>query len=206
MKPLVPIAVFILLAVIAGLGFIYSGTFNVGATVPDSSLMHWVLSTTGDRSVAHHAIGIVPPNNLDNPEVIRAGFGKYRNDCAMCHGTPGNYPAVVGKGLNPKPPKLAESAKDMSPAEMYWVVTNGIKMTGMPSWSYTEPDAWSVVAFVKQLPKMTEQQYQEMKQSAEHDPAAEKQQRLASEPTWQPERLRYRPGHRTCGSTCCPPP
>jgi mono/diheme cytochrome c family protein len=162
--------------VITGLTFIYSVFYNVAATVPHSPVVEWMLSTASDRSIAHHAAAISPPSDLNNPEIIRAGFGKYREDCAMCHGTPISYPGEVGKGLNPKPPKLSESALDMSAGEMYWVITNGIKMTGMPSWSheYKESDTWSVVAFLKQLPNMSVQQYESMAQSAGQQKAEER--------------------------------
>lgn len=48
------------------------------------------------RRISHH------PTYLNDPEIIQAGFDKYRKDCAMCHGTPVSYPGEVGKGLNPE--------------------------------------------------------------------------------------------------------
>jgi mono/diheme cytochrome c family protein len=157
-----------LIILTVGLIFIYSGFYNVAATIPHSSLMEWLLSTISDRSVMHHAKNISSPLNLNDPEIIGAGFIKYQNDCVWCHGTPMSYPGKIGKGLNPDPPKLWESAKELSAGEMYWVIKNGIKMTGMPYWSheYRDEDTWSVVAFLKQLPNISEQQYRQMMQTA----------------------------------------
>lgn len=158
------IGVLVLVVVIGGLIFTYSGFYNVAATIPHSAFMEWWLSTISDRSVQHQAKGISPPPYLNDPKIIKAGFIKYQNDCVWCHGTPINYPGKIGKGLNPGPPKLWESAKELSAGEMLWVIQNGIKMTGMPFWShqYKDKDAWSIVAFLKQLPHISAQQYRQM--------------------------------------------
>ena len=170
MRSLASMGSLILIALIAGLIFLYSGFYNVAATGPRNPWMEWLLSTTSDRSVAYHARGIFHPSYLNAPEIIKAGFDKYRKDCAMCHGTPASYPGEVGKGLNPKPPKLWKSAQDMSDGELFWVIQNGIEMTDMPSWSheYKEKDIWSVVAFLKQLPNISAQQYQDMVRASSH--------------------------------------
>lgn len=168
MKIIATIGVLVLIIVIGGLVFTYSGFYNVAATIPHSSLTEWLLSTISDRSVKHQAKDISPPSYLNDPEIIKAGFIKYQNDCVWCHGTPMSYPGKIGKGLNPGPPKLWESAKELSAGEMYWVIKNGIKMTGMPYWSheYKEEDTWSVVAFLKQFPNTSAQQYRQMTQTA----------------------------------------
>ena len=168
MKIITAFGVLVLIIVIGGLIFTYSGYYNVAATIPHSSLMEKLLSTISDRSVKHQAEGISPPTYLNDPKIIKAGFIKFQNDCVWCHGTPMSYPGKIGKGLNPEPPKLWESAKELSEGEMYWIINNGIKMTGMPFWSheYKEKDTWTVVAFLKQLPNLSAQQYQQMMQTA----------------------------------------
>ncbi len=81
---------------------------------------------------------------------------------------PGQEPEAAGQGLNPKPPDLAESAARMTPAELFWVTKNGIKMTGMPAWGATHDDAsiWPVVAFLTALPSLDEAAYRTMLDSA----------------------------------------
>ena len=168
MRVIAMIGVLVLVIFIGGLIFTYSGFYNVAAVIPHSPLTEWLLSTVSDRSVKHHAKGIAPPTYLNDPEIIKAGLTRYQNDCVGCHGTPMNYPGRIGKGLNPAPPKLWESAREMSSEELYWVIKNGIKMTGMPYWSheYQERDTWSVVAFLEQFPNISEEQYQQMTQTA----------------------------------------
>jgi hypothetical protein len=136
MKIIAIIGALVLIILIGGFIFTYSGFYNVAATIPHSSLTELFLSTVSDQSVKHHAKGITPPSYLNDPEIIKTGSIKYQNGCVSCHGTPMSYPGKIGKGLNPGPPKLWESAKELSAEELYWVIENGIKMTGMPYWSH----------------------------------------------------------------------
>src|SRR2546423_13483863 len=53
--------------------------------------------------------------------------------CVQCHGAPGRDPGIVGKGLRPPPPVLSEAVRPWDRAELFWIVKNGIKMTGMPA-------------------------------------------------------------------------
>jgi mono/diheme cytochrome c family protein len=101
--------------------------------------------------------------------MVRNGFGHYENVCAGCHGGPGIERSEIGKGLNPQAPDLADAVPAWSPSHLFWIVKNGLKMTGMPSFGKTHDDnqIWSIVAFIEQLPGMSHEQYQEMKQQAE---------------------------------------
>jgi hypothetical protein len=65
------------------------------------------------------------------------------------------------EGLNPGPPDLKDVADDPA-EEIFWVIKNGIKMTGMPSFGKIEvpdPEIWSIVAFVKKLKTVSEEDY-----------------------------------------------
>lgn len=143
-------------AVFAGLVVMYTGLFNVSTTWKDPAFVHWILATTSENSIKNRAKEIeVPP--LDSEEQIKKGFRAFREICAPCHTPPGDEAKPLAKGLNPKPPDLAEEAKELSAAEIFWVVKNGIRMTGMPGWGVTHTDEqlWEIVAFVKTLPEMT---------------------------------------------------
>ena len=66
----------------------------------------------------------------------------------------------IGRGLSPPPPDLAKAAPLYSPAELFWIVKHGIKMTGMPAWSdHSDEELWATVAFLEKLPGMSEQDY-----------------------------------------------
>jgi len=171
---IVTLIIIVILAGLGGVGFIYSGMFNVAATSKDGPLMSWVLSTTRERSIETRASSIIAPpdNELNTPEALRDGFEHYNEMCVVCHGAPGVDPGEAREGLNPKPPLLAK-LKDISTdplGEVFWIIKNGIKMTAMPAWGPTHSDKkiWAMVAFVRKLPTMSPEEYKAMqKQYAE---------------------------------------
>jgi mono/diheme cytochrome c family protein len=88
------------------------------------------------------------------------GVEHFAAHCAVCHGGPGVPKGHIGKGLYPVPPDLAQASKHLSDAEMFWVIKNGLKMTGMPSWAdHSDEEIWATVAFLKKLPAMTPEEY-----------------------------------------------
>jgi mono/diheme cytochrome c family protein len=150
-------------AIALGLGFAYSGMYDVGAMPPDRGVVAWVLGTTMDHSVQRHAAGIrVPP--LDDPGMVKTGFQHYREMCVSCHGAPGVEPAELAKGLNPSPPLLVESVGDWKPNELFWITKYGVRMTGMPAWGVTHSDdkLWALVAFMRGLPKLSAAEWEAM--------------------------------------------
>jgi mono/diheme cytochrome c family protein len=145
---------------ILGVIFIYSGIYNVSAANPENRITKWVLSTTSDNSVEHYSKNISVPN-LNDPEIIKEGFSRYKEMCESCHGAPGKKETELAKGLNPHAPNLSRSGEEMNSEELFWVTKNGIKMTGMPAWGKTHPDdkLWSIVAAVKKLHETSPEEY-----------------------------------------------
>ncbi len=155
MKTITMLLVVIAIGVLAAVGFAYSGVYDVSATSSHSGVVSWLLSTTSHASVERRA-GEIDVPNLDDMALTLAGVNDFAGMCAGCHGAPGREPEAMGQGLNPAPPDLAESATHMTPAELFWVTKNGIKMTGMPAWGATHDDSalWPVVAFMTRLPEL----------------------------------------------------
>ncbi|HZC38296.1 MAG TPA: cytochrome c [Sphingomicrobium sp.] len=149
----------IVLAILAG-AFVYSGFYNIGADAPHTRFVFAMLDKLRDRSTESHASGIAVPSNLDDPKRIAAGAGLYGEMCAQCHLGPGLEKSEISQGLYPDAPELAEPS-DLSPAEMFWTAKHGVKFSAMPAWGKTHNDEliWNMVAFIRQLPKMSPQQY-----------------------------------------------
>ncbi len=168
MKTLTTMTIAVAIGVIAVVGFAYSGIYDVSAGSSHSSIVNWLLSTTSHASIERQSKDIEVPN-LSDDALARAGVNDFNGMCAGCHGAPGQDPEAMGQGLSPPPPDLAESASEMSPAELFWVTKNGIKMTGMPAWGVTHDDdaIWPVVAFMTKLPELNATQYQELMDSAD---------------------------------------
>ncbi|HUX93221.1 MAG TPA: cytochrome c [Ignavibacteriaceae bacterium] len=160
MKFLLWVAGVVVVTIIGAVIFIYSGIYNISATIPHNGLTHWIMSTTMDNSVKHHAKNIVVPDLSDSSK-IEMGFVRYRAVCANCHGAPGVSQEELAAGLYPKPPKLVRTIHEWTPAELFWITKYGVKMTGMPAWGPTHSDdkIWSIVAFMEKMQKMTPEQY-----------------------------------------------
>ena len=161
-----------LLAVIAaGALAIYLGVYNFAADVPHTQPIYWLLEMARERSIEVRAKSITVPNDLSEPKRIASGAGQYAEMCASCHLAPGMKRTEIARGLYPRAPELRRR-KHSDPAEDFWVVKHGIKMTGMPAWGVTHGDEllWDVVAFLRKLPDLTAEQYQAFVKSApSHD-------------------------------------
>lgn len=150
--------------ILGGLAVVFTGVFNVAAVWPDNALVTWALHTTMHRSVELRA-GTGAPAQFTDAQVS-AGAHLYNETCIYCHGAPGKDPADIGKGLNPEPPFLPDTAAEWTSAQLFWIVKNGVRMTGMPAFgaSHKDDELWNAVAFVQRLPKMTPEQYDKMVQ------------------------------------------
>jgi len=89
-----------------------------------------------------------------------AGAKVYKEQCATCHGLPGEPKSAVSQGMYPAPPQLFHGVgvTDDEPWESYWKIENGIRMTGMPSFKgqLTETQIWQVAMLVKTADKINE--------------------------------------------------
>lgn len=157
---LVTLAAALLLLVVGGLAFIYSGVYNVAATDAHLGIVQWALGTTMDRSVAARA-GDVPEPPPTDSAMLANGFHHFREMCVVCHGAPGVERGELGKGMNPEPPELSEEAAEFSPRELFWITKHGIKMAGMPAFgpTHSDPEIWAIVAYVQRLPEMSPDAY-----------------------------------------------
>jgi mono/diheme cytochrome c family protein len=154
--------ILVLLAVqaLAAMAFIYSGVYSVAATDPHWSITHSFLETARVQSVRAQASGIKVPENLADHKRVVAGTSHFAEHCSTCHSAPGVEAGEMAKGMHPLPPVLKDAARRWSPGELFWMVRNGIKMTGMPAWpSHSDEDIWDIVAFLGRLPTMSEKDY-----------------------------------------------
>jgi mono/diheme cytochrome c family protein len=152
----------------AALLIMYTGSYNVAASVPDNPIVEWFLSNTMIHSVINRAKSVKAPEQLTDKQA-QAGFLIYKDTCVYCHGAPGRDPADIAKGLNPDPPDLSDAAGDMTSGELFWIIKNGIKMSGMASYAkvHNDDEIWNVVAFVQRLPKMTPEEYRRLEKEAQ---------------------------------------
>ncbi len=156
-------ALAIILAVVGGVYFL-GGFYNVAASVDEPAPIKWALIGAREASIVRHENDLSkPPFALDDQTVIEQGARDFANaGCVNCHGAPGAKWAKFSEGLNPDPPDLKDVVKGASASEIFWVIKNGIRMTGMPSFGkagLTDDQVWHIAAFVKAIPKVSDADY-----------------------------------------------
>jgi mono/diheme cytochrome c family protein len=144
--------------VAVAIGFVIAiGAFPVGATVPVSKLEEQVASFALDRSVARRAPRTANPVP-GNPETLAKALVHYRAMCVTCHGAGAVGPSAIGEGLNPPAPDLTQpSVQRRTDGELFWLIQNGIRMTGMPAFGPThkDDDIWALVAFLRHMHELS---------------------------------------------------
>lgn len=127
--------------------------------------------------LARHARKIATPagaRGLKNPypvtpESLRAARAHWVDHCASCHGLDGRGKTTLGLNLYPKAPDLRDAAtQGLSDGELYYIINNGIRFTGMPAWgsTHSREEMWQLVSFVRRLPELTPDELKAMEQMA----------------------------------------
>jgi mono/diheme cytochrome c family protein len=153
------------LAIIVGVGvaiFFFGGYYSVAGTAEDPAIVRWALIQIRTASINRYAHD-QPPATINDPATTQAGAKAFAaHGCANCHGAPGVNWAKYSEGLHPDPPDLKEIVDHRSPSQLFWVVKNGVNMTGMPSFALAgakDEEIWSIVAFLKKLPSVSDTDY-----------------------------------------------
>jgi mono/diheme cytochrome c family protein len=101
-----------------------------------------------------------------SPDNLRDARLHFADHCAICHGDEGIGDTPIGKGLYPKPPDLrAEQTQKLSDGELFWIIENGVRFTGMPAFGGThgsQEDSWKLVRFIRHLPQLSTDERIEM--------------------------------------------
>jgi cytochrome c553 len=150
---------------IGGILVVTSGVYNVAASKPHFGIVRALLQFALDRSVATHSWFVPPPPaDLNDVDRVRLGAGHFVRGCAACHGAPGKPREVFAHYMLPAPPTLSANIDEWTDKELFWIVKNGFKFTGMPAWPASErnDEIWSVVAFLRQLPAMSAEEYRQL--------------------------------------------
>ncbi|MBC53013.1 MAG: hypothetical protein CMQ34_04165 [Gammaproteobacteria bacterium] len=159
----------VLVAAFAAIGagiFVYAGVYDTSALRQHTSLVYESMAVVRSRSVAARSDYEAP--DLASLDWQHAGIVQYEANCRQCHGAPGRAPDSFSLGMKPSPTAIVELARTRTPQEIYTVVEQGIRMTGMPAWAYrmSAEEMWQVVALVKQLADMTRADYDRLLRQA----------------------------------------
>jgi mono/diheme cytochrome c family protein len=111
---------------------------------------------------------------LKNPlaetgDLLTAGRHHWADHCAGCHGNDGRGDTTIGRNLYPRAPDMTGSmTQDLTNGELYAIIQNGVRLTGMPAWGKPGDDddreSWALVAFIRHLPALTGEELEQMKE------------------------------------------
>jgi mono/diheme cytochrome c family protein len=103
------------------------------------------------------------------PENLRAARLHFADHCAICHANDGSGDTMMGRGLYPKPPNLRlPETQHLSDGELFWIIENGVRFTGMPAFAgpHSDPeDSWKLVLFIRHLPQLTDEERLEIERN-----------------------------------------
>jgi thiosulfate dehydrogenase len=156
----------LILGIVLGMLLIAGGTyyyFASGHAPVATSAAPIPFERTFARMALHAYLDKLPhpqPQVPADEANLIAGAKVYKEQCAVCHGLPGESKGVVALGMFPSPPLLLHGTgvTDDDAWESYWKVESGIRMTGMPGFKgqLTETQIWQVTVLVKNADKISE--------------------------------------------------
>jgi mono/diheme cytochrome c family protein len=160
----------ILLLVVLAVGLAVAA----GVSILHNGLSARATPTAMEAMLARNARYLAIPANARNEhnpvspseEALKEGRAHFADHCAACHGNDGGGDTMYGKGLYPKPPdlRLAETQK-LSDGEIFWIIENGVRFTGMPAFGEghgSQEDSWKLVLFIRHLLQLTMDERVEM--------------------------------------------
>jgi len=107
------------------------------------------------------------------PELLAEARRHFADHCAGCHANDGSGNTPIGQNLYPKSPDMRMAAtQQLSDGELYYMIHNGIRFTGMPAWGGEgrDDDSWKLVLFIRHLPRLT---VEELKDMEKYNPKSE---------------------------------
>ena len=109
------------------------------------------------------------PRSEQTPEMLAEADEHFVEHCGICHGIDGRGDTFIGRNLYPKVPDMsAADTQQLSDGEIYYIISNGVRLTGMPAWgSEDKPEAiWDLVSLIRRLPKLSAEELKRLQEAA----------------------------------------
>jgi len=115
-------------------------------------------------------------------QVMSDARAHWADHCAICHGNDGSGNTEIGRNLYPRSPDMRKPAtQELSDGELFAIIRDGVRLTGMPGWGGTAEDNWKLVHLVRHLPHLTPEEIDEMERLNPKSPAEYEQKRREEE-------------------------
>jgi len=99
------------------------------------------------------------------PLAIAEARDHFADHCATCHGNDGVGQTQINAGLYPPAPDMRQDqTQQLSDGELFYIIKNGIRFTGMPGWGGEDEENWKLVLFIRHLPKLSPKEIELMKE------------------------------------------
>jgi len=165
------LAILVVLLVIGGAAafMVKTGRLPIAATTPPD-FVDRVAVTAKYKAVVRSAAGLQVTVPTD-PASVSRGREHYVENCLPCHGAPGVKPAEFAEGMNPKPPDIDGSLQNYNDAQLFWVIKNGIRATGMPGFgvNHKDEEIAAIAAFVRHTPRLTPEERKDLAAAGAHE-------------------------------------
>jgi len=178
---LLGIAIAIALIAAAAASFLHSG---LSARVNPSALEIMMAREVRHMAIPRSARKLQNPAT-DTPDNLRDARLHFADHCAICHANDGSCDTPFGRNLYPKPPDLRrEQTQKLTDGEIFWIIENGVRFTGMPAFGGahgSEEDSWKLVRFIRHLPQLTAEERMEMEQNNPKSPGDREEEQEENE-------------------------
>jgi len=152
-------------------GVILMRTHGLTTRAAPGPLERWVARRARRMALPNDAMSRANPI-ADSPAALADARAHWADHCAACHANNGSGDAELGKRLYPPAPDMRlEATQRLTDGELFYIIQNGIRLTGMPGWggggsakaaAHGEEDSWKLVRFIRHLPQMTDEEEREM--------------------------------------------
>ena len=155
-----------LAVILATIGALVLMSTGFSARPEPGSLETFGALTIRNLAIGRQARGLINPVER-SPDVIASGREHFADHCASCHANDGSGDTTMGRGLYPRAPdmRLART-QDLPDGELFYIIENGVRLTGMPAWgtgqASGESASWMLVHFIRHLPELSEAELQAM--------------------------------------------
>ena len=153
-------------AAVSAIGLWYVVGSGVSAKEQPGAVEEFLATRVRNMAIARRAKSLTNPVEYSG-EVIAEGRAHFADHCAVCHANNGSGNTDMGRGLWPKVPDMRlAGTQNLSDGELFWIIENGVRFTGMPAWSTGtkegETASWHLVHFVRRLPRITPEEIADM--------------------------------------------
>lgn len=175
--------IILIVAVVVGLGLLtgaYIVVTGVSARPQPGALETLTAHTVRGIAIRGRVRGLTNPVPM-SAVVVTEGMEHFADHCAVCHGNDGSGNTEMGRGLYPRAPDMRLPAtQSLSDAELFYIIENGVRLTGMPGWSTGTKDgetsSWHLVHFIRHLPTLSEDEIARMEELNPKSPQEIRQQ------------------------------